>query len=136
MDNSQNPDAQLLAFIAAAIDDGLPLFEQIYMYSSQSMKGIDLQFNSHDSIGPWAERFGVTDLDRQHGAGQQPYPLEEPYELWTTRQHVSWEGWTVYLKSQEPITDENRRWWIDSGKAAERAEYVAQQKAAEGEGTR
>lgn len=120
--------AQVLQFIADQVSNGLPAPESI-VFGSETV-GIDL-----DSIADriaWQPAFGMTDTAERG----QPHPIDVPpseFRTWLTHVSKYWRNWFVSLGADAPITDENRQHWIESGQAAQRAEYVAKRDAKAGD---
>jgi hypothetical protein len=105
--------AAIFGDMACGIDDGMP-----------PLKGVELEFASSADLYRWAERFGV-DMPLMTG---QPYPLDDPSpSSWLVTELREVRGLKARLYCLEPISDEQRQHWIDSGQAAKRAEYVAKQ---------
>jgi hypothetical protein len=120
--------AMVLGVIYAAASTGLPAPSNIRFRESALFIGFD---SIADRIA-WEQTFDLND-GRHVGRSEQPYPLDSDYREWTTHVWASWHGWTLSLEADDPITDENMRWWVESGRAAQRAQYVAQQTAEGGE---
>ncbi|GIE46398.1 hypothetical protein [Actinoplanes lobatus] len=107
--------------IAAGLDAGMPAF-----------KGIEITFNNAADLCAWAARFDV-DIPATVG---QPYPnsgLADPSQVteWLVSTNREWRGLPVRLHSLEPITDEQRQHWIDSGQAALHSRFNAEKAARE-----
>jgi hypothetical protein len=113
--------ADLLTFIAQGCEAGLPVPAKV----RGSGTTFELAFNSHDAPTPWAARFNVNDDDLRYSRNAQPYPLDAEYDRWTTMRWFNWNGWRITLDTEEPITEAQVREWVDSGRAASRAAFVA-----------
>lgn len=108
--------------IAAGLNNGMPPFRRV-----------QIDFDSGADLREWAARFGI-DIPATVG---QPYPnpgLADPSQAswWLIDEAREWRGLSVRLHSLDPITDEQRQRWIDSGWAARMAAHE-QRKAAKPE---
>jgi hypothetical protein len=78
--------------------------------------------NAADLCG-WADWFGYTEtIPATFG---QPHPnLADPFQSdeWLTNLYMDWRGNWLMLGARDPITEEQQRHWVDSGKAATFAE--------------
>ncbi|GGN40340.1 hypothetical protein FHR83_007060 [Actinoplanes campanulatus] len=108
---------ELIAAINAGVDFGLPAPCDIRLHSNH----IDLD-SAADLCG-WADWFGYTQtIPATEG---QPHPdLADPAKSdeWLTNIYFNWRGTMLHLGARDPITDEQRQHWIDSGAAARFAE--------------
>jgi hypothetical protein len=105
----------VFAEITSGLTAGLPAF-----------RSIDIDFATSADLRQWAARFDV-EIPATVG---QPYPnsgLADPWQAtdWLISEYREWRGLPVRLHCLDPITDDQRRHWIDSGKAADRAKYLA-----------
>lgn len=119
-DEDRYTSAQFYSFLAYHITNGLPAPKAI----SIRPDAISVDFNSIADRQAWQPAFGMQDAF----VHEQPHPLDGPgpYQEWITHVSASWHGWHLSLGADDPITDENRRYWVESGRAAQRAEYVAE----------
>jgi len=115
----------VLNYLLAGINSGLPAFERIRFDEADPDATIYIDFDRAADIEAWAGELNLNVLDGR------PHPIDPDYVSWTvsglTAEAGGWRGWTVYARSGEPITEEHVRGWVDSGKAARRAAYLAQQ---------
>lgn len=117
-----------LNYLLAGVNSGLPVPESIG-FDEDSAPTIYIRFSGGVAeLDAWAAELKMDEKYRN----AQPYPLDEDHQFWTASDlsaKAAWHGWTVSTKSREPITDEHRRQWVDSGRAARRAEYLAREAA-------
>lgn len=116
--------------IAAGIDAGLPAPTAVRVY--RDSLSIDITLGSITDRLAWQPIFGIADAVPH----EQPWPLDVPpeqFQKWTTVVWAGWNGWMVTLRGEDPITDEHRRLWVETGRAAQRAEYLAREAAQRGD---
>ena len=107
--------------ILAGVAAGLPAPLEIVFREQAGHLSVD--FASAADLKVWAPRLNL---------GQpysQPYPLDDPHERWSTHaiSNGPWRGFTVFSVAADPFTDEHARQWVETGRAAGRAAYVAAQ---------
>ncbi len=116
---------ELIAAVNAGIDFGLPAPEAIRFGA-----GPELQLDSAADLCGWADWFGYAKtVPSTFG---QPHPnLADPFQSdeWLTNLYFDWRGDTLHLGACDPITDEQRQHWTDSGQAANFAEPKATETA-------
>lgn len=121
--------AQVLQFITHQVSNGLPAPEGITFRND----AFDIDLDNAADRAAWEPVFDVNP-QRVH---EQPHPIDAPPEQFTawltSNWTTSWRGWHVNLKGDDPITDDHRRRWVESGRAAQRAEYLAREAASKGE---
>ncbi len=109
---------ELIAAVNAGIDFGLPAPQSVSFVA-----GPHLQLDSAADLCGWADWFGYTQtIPATFG---QPHPeLADPArsDEWLTNLYFDWCGTMLHLGARDPITDEQRQHWIDSGSAARFAE--------------
>jgi hypothetical protein len=118
MSAEQPPTRRAQAFraVMAGIDRGLPAPKAV-RFTGLSLN-VDL--DSAADLDRWAEYFGIDPAEPWYRHGQ-PYPdLANPAnsDVWSTNNWRFWNGWHLTLHANDPITDEQRQQWIDSGQAA------------------
>lgn len=100
--------------VASGIADGLPA--PVRLHFNGNFFGLD--FDSIAELRQWAERF---EIEISNDAGQ-PYPkarLTDPAKAtdWLISEFKKWNSQRVHLTALDPITDEQRQYWINSGQA-------------------
>ena len=91
---------------------------------------VNIELDSIAELNLWRDWFGMQDREVRN----QPHPsLSNPADmkLWLANTWTRWRGWHLALSADDPITDEQRDGWVNSGQAASFAEYEAKQAAAE-----
>lgn len=130
LDDEPFDRGMVLGVIFAGVAAGTPAPKEIRFTDNCLTVGFDncltVGFDSAADLHAWEPTFGLS--EGRGGHSEQPYPLDPPsYQEWWTTAWTWWHGWHLQLKAGDPITDENKRWWIESGNAAQRVEYVARQ---------
>jgi hypothetical protein len=118
--------ADIYRHVTAAINAGLPAPKSVRVHSGMVM--IDLHRSAE--IDAWFSHLKLDGEGRYIGRNSQPHPLDvdpSDFEEWTVHAWTDWHGWHLNFDAGDPITDEHRREWVESGQAAQRAEYVARQ---------
>lgn len=114
-----------LRALMAGVEAGLPAPLSIRFHDSH----LYVELDSAAHIDFWAAVLRLNG-DGAYGRSGQPHPLDVPpseYELWLTSVYQSdWHGWVLCVKADDPITDEQRRDWVFSGRAAQRAAFLAE----------
>jgi hypothetical protein len=108
--------AQVFRAIMAGIDRGLPAPKVVRF--SDLVLTVDL--DSVADLHLWADHFGLDPAEPWYHHGQ-PFPdLANPANshLWSLNAWRPWNYWHLTLHANDPITDEQRQQWIDSGQAA------------------
>ena len=117
MTDQQARRRELLAAVNAGVDVGLPTPNDIRLDTER------IYFDSAADLCGWADWFGYTaPILATHG---QPHPnLADPFQSdeWLTNVYFEWRGDMLHLGARDPITDEQRQHWVDSGQAANFAE--------------
>jgi hypothetical protein len=104
--------------IAVGINRGLPAPKAVRFSDTTLTVELD---NARD-LDSWTEHFEFPAAGVYAGRNWQPYPdLVDPAnsDQWITSAWRPWNGWHLYLEAVDPITDEQRQQWIDSGRAAQ-----------------
>lgn len=125
---NSTPDRRTaLLHIVIAVAEGRPAPNEIRF--RDDLNTVYVSFNSVADLNAWVE---VLNLGLRR---EQPHPLYGDLEHWTTSDDSTepWHGWDVHATARDPITDEQARSWVDSGKAARAAEYDRRQAEQSGE---
>lgn len=124
-DGERTPRGLVVAALDDAVTTGMPAFDSLNLGGDI----VSFDLGSEAELQSWLVWFGAQDTHVSH----QPYPgLSDPAAAttWLSSAVVQWRGWSILLGARDPITDEQRQQWIDSGRAARHAKLEAKQEAA------
>jgi len=114
--NVPDPSAAF-AEIASGLAAGMPAFRKI-----------KIDFESAADLRQWAAQFGI----KVPATEGQPYPSLtdlDKSDQWLIHTDQTWHGLRVELVSTDPITDDQRKHWVESGWLARMIKHQAKRSA-------